>query len=762
MKLIKHKLYSYLTLTDTLASSRVAMADRRKNPKAKIKIRIKQGLTIKQEIDVRAEQQDNASNTSDIIVINRMEVEAPLDVKLDDKIRDIQHQQPLFQEFKRLGHISKKHEWSLMDITDILEKTDLTETFLYGTEEELHSILTTNKDFLSLIDETIFKSKNLATKKILGTEAKVNVVLRPWQQYVFDLLIASPHNYWLLSLAPRFGKTLLLLELAKFYQSKGIKIVLVPASKSLSSNESFIEDYKEYGYDFKIIDDASLFVDGVKIIETLKSQIESDEVLLLVTDEADVASHTTISIDKLDNIKDNFNVHKVVAMTGTAIYKASKIFLGVKQSDIEEINITYTDLFDFKGIGCEQLVKRNFLDIYYPIEQMPDGLNIMQSFEQSSARAIMSEFIKSFVNDTPREEFYGLHQSDVTMCFVPGLKKNHATSFKAQFDLMFSDIIRIEIINGDTTTNRKAQKKVKKMIDTMKKDGDTRKLLLFSRGMSQRSFSIPNIRRVIILSDGLISSSFLQMAARCLTYDSSKSKEEQIGDIIRISTSNINLMAELFMQERPEIKHGKGEAEKYGKKFLTNNTFSSYECSVNDANALVTLNVSNSEQMVHEIAKLLDAATKITDSVKYLVGRFFYSGLNYSSVTPDSMAKASKKTVDDKSENKPKGKTPAKASATAKEKAQEEKNLERYIAITRCMPYIGRVLGKDFNTLNELLSADWSFFNSEVGFYKEDFKDNLLDQDFKTHVESLFRSKAQLTEDELNDRAFDIIKLIGA
>ena len=327
---------------------------------------------------------------------------------------------------------------------------------------------------------------------------------------------------------------------------------------------------------------------------------------------------------------------------------------------------------------------------------------------------------------------------------------------------MFSDIIRIEIINGDTTTNRKAQKKVKKMIDIMQKDGDTRKLLLFSRGMSQRSFSVSDIRRVLILSDGLISSSFLQMAARCLTYNSRKSKEEQIGDIIRISTSNINLMAELFMQERPEIKHGNGDAEKYGKKFLTNNTFSTYECSLNDANALVTLNVSNSEQMVHEIAKLLDAATKITDSIKYLVGRFFHSGLNYSSVTPDSTAKASKKNVDDKSENKPKGKKPSKASATAKEMALEEKNLERYIAITRCMPYIGRITNNDFDTLGELLSADWSFFDSEIGFYKKDFRDNLLDSDFKTHIESLFRSKAQLTEDELSDRSFDIIKLIGA
>lgn len=765
MKLITHKLYSYITLTDTLASSRVSVGELRKNKDASIatiKLRIKQGLTIDQEIDIRAEQQDNASSTSDIVVINKMEVQSKKNVKLDDAIRNLQHQQDNFQEFQRLGHTRKKHEWSLMDITSVLSDLGLTDTFLYGTEEEIYELINHNSVFIEALDKMIYESKSLAMNILLGKKGKTNVTLRPWQQHVLNLIINNSYMHCLLSLAPRFGKTLLVLELAKYYQSQDIKIVLVPASKSLASNESFIEDYKAWGYDFKIIEDASLFVVNKQIVENLKSQIEEDEVLFLVTDEADHSSHTDNSIEKLEAIKENFNIHKIIAMTGTAIYKASKIFLDVPKDDIQEINISYTDLFEFEGIGSKELVKRNFLDVYYPMELMPNGLNIKQSFSQASARVTMVQYIHSFIADTAREDFYGLNHSDVTMCFVPGLIKSHAAKFAKQFQLLFNDTVAVMVINGSNTTNRKAQKLVKQKIDTMKKNGDTRKLMLFSSGMSQRSFSVPNIRRVIILTDGLVSSSFLQMAARCLTFDNSKSKEEQVGDIIRISTANINLMAELFMQEQPEIKHGDVDAEKYGKKFLTHNTFSTYTHTVNDANALVTLNIANSEQMTSEIAKLLDLATQINDSVKYLVGRFFNSDLNYSSVKPEKKALTTTKNVADKPDNKPKGNTPNTPSLTSKELAEREKTLERYISLTRCLPYIGRIIGNDYDTLEETLIADWSFFDTEIGFYKVDFMENLENKDFKTHIESLFRAKSLLTETELNDRSFEIITLIGA
>lgn len=94
---MNNKLYSYTSLTETLAS---LMQD----PKW---LRVKQGLTLAQSISDRVAQQDNAATTADLIVLSERVVPNNDDVKLDDKVRDIQHKQPYFKKFNRLNHETK-------------------------------------------------------------------------------------------------------------------------------------------------------------------------------------------------------------------------------------------------------------------------------------------------------------------------------------------------------------------------------------------------------------------------------------------------------------------------------------------------------------------------------------------------------------------------------------------------------------------------------------------------------------------------------
>ena len=79
-------------------------------------LRVKQGLTLKQEINDRIKQQDNASSTADLIPLSVLVIPDNDDPKLDDKIRDLQHQTPEFMHYNRFNNKNKnKRFFTTMD-----------------------------------------------------------------------------------------------------------------------------------------------------------------------------------------------------------------------------------------------------------------------------------------------------------------------------------------------------------------------------------------------------------------------------------------------------------------------------------------------------------------------------------------------------------------------------------------------------------------------------------------------------------------------
>ena len=771
-----NKLYTYTSMTELLASMMASPGW----------VRVKQGLTLKQEIEDRIKQQDNAATTADLIPLSTLIIPDNDDAKLDDKVRELQHRTENFMHFERYDNSNKKHEWSLVKINDLVQDWDaLYKEFLESENREdfLAEHFLYNKEFLEKLDARILSSKQDAVQSLLGKSSYKEIILRPWQdEVVGDMLNTSKSNF-LLSLAPRFGKTFSVLEYVKRYASKNEgNFILVPASKNLSSNASFVADYFEGGFNihggFDIITDGSLFQDEDKLIERLEKVIPKDSNIIMVTDEADVASHTEISQDKIKNILENFNVVKRIAMSGTGIYKAAKIFKGISEDDILFKAINYSELSEY---GSTELVHRHFYNVRYNMETMVNDiknnldalgkdlsiaqnkklaeiLNINQAFEMPNTFKQLSKYLAKYINSEEMEMSLGLQESDVVMVFLPGtMKKKTLNKFVKVFAKENPDLETL-IITGDETTNADAQQDTKDKIQKMKKLNDDRKLVIFSIGMASRSYSIPEIRRVIIMGDGLINSPWYQKSSRCLTYDFSKkhSYPEQHADIIRISFEECSLASELFLVENETVDATENTLIKM-KRFLKRNTFidvihgDDYE----DFD-MGTLNYSeiNAEEV-------LDTILKYTDSTKYIMARLWEENLiiDESLAKKDTSGKASvTKSVSLSVPNIKNGKVTDAVKQITKGKngkltRDDEKALKVYVNILRTFPYIAKAFDL---TYDEFMAMDWENF---IAIPKDSFLENMKNHNFNATVKSIFRN-IENNDEKISQKIQEYLSLI--
>ena len=761
-----NKLYSYTTLANLISSL----------INSKGFLEVKQGLTIEQEVLERLHQQDNASSTSTIIHIVTNVVNDNEDTKLDDKVRDELHKTPLFTKFERFDNISKHHEWSLVKIDDLMEDFDAVHSeFLnllhtqnlrrHAMENFLNETFLNNSSFMNALATRIFEAKEIVIQNILGTGSYKDITLRTWQQEVKDSMVKDDKFYNLLALAPRFGKTFTILEYAKTIAEKVDNLYLVPMSKQLSSNTSFTKDYKEGGYEYHgnfKIRESSLFLDtsiehteGIeKRIQALKEDLPENANLILVTDEADIASHTDKSIDVIVRILQEFNIVKQIAMSGTGIFKASKIFRGVPESDIHFNSKNYTELLEHQG---ESLVQRHFFNIQYNMEEivqnvkddlesqgkdlnnltnkelkMLETFNISQSFAQPSTYKGLSEYLRVFIDDETTENQLNLNQSDVVMVFAPVKNKAQLNKFVKFFGEHNQDIETLTI-TGDYTNNAFAEDVTKTKIDTMKKLGDNRKLVIFSMNMGSRSYSVPQIRRTIILTDGFVTSSFYQKTARCLTYDYSKGGEQH-GDIIRISFEKCDLFSELFLMEN-EQGFNDEETKTLISKQLTRNSFT--DVYIEDGDLLeIIVRGENADAII----SALDSLIKYTDTTKFIMSQLFDEGLEVNDALSElnnqkpSVTKSVTLTIPNAENGKPTTGTinvnPAKMTS------KEERALEVYVDILRVLPYIGKTF---FGTegIDEIIKNDWE---DAIIISKENFITNMKNKKFADTVDLIFRN----------------------
>ena len=700
----------------------------------------KEGLTIEQWWVDRISQQRSASNLTKPVLLGCFGVHGNTNPKLDDEIRTFICEKDIHQviDFEDDG---AGKEWIRTDVSSIYKKLN----FYPKSVSEILNNEIFLKEWFTLVE---------TNKKLFFDVGLVSKVykLRPWQNNVVSTMISSRKKYHQLGLPPRHGKTLDILDYTKRKVLSGEydkeTLYLVPASKSLSSNASFVTDYNDFGFSeyFNILTDVSLFVNEDKIIEKLKKRLPPNSVIFLVTDEADLASHTTISVDKIELIKKNFTIGEQFVMTGTGIGKAAKIFETISIDDINFIYQTYDEMVELGG----EVTKRNFINVQYDIENGFDEnvLNIRQSISDPAKHIELSKYLYDFTINTNMESRLGLQKTEIVMIFIKPEQNKYLTSFVDIYQNIYSDKVKCMTLVasgvGKRYTNRNAEKSVKDEFNTMRKNDDTRKLIVFSAGIGSRSFSVKKIYRVVDLTDSYLTPSSIQEFARGLTFENGKS----VSDIIRIGFTPMELAEQLYLVEN-EIPNYDKKSKSRIRRFLNNNSFSKLIIS-DDGNF-------TKEDFVPDgtdgdiIGMFLDNISKFTDSTSYLCTRLWSEGIVVDVDAERGNKKVKSSSVSTNVKNKKS--TKIKITKGTKPSSTDEKKLRQYINITRCIPSIAYIGG--FNTIDDFLkNGNW---NKILSIDKEIFEENFNNSDeFKGIIEGLFRQEKTIQEHQT--RLIDYMK----
>lgn len=697
----------------------------------------KEGQTIEQHWITRIEQQRSASNLTKAIRLGCFGVHDNNDLQLDGKVRQHMFKSDLHQgvDFEDDG---AGKEWVLTNVEDIFQELGFYPTCVTD--------ILNNEEFMIRWYQRLQNSKQSYFKK----DEFYNKVyeLKPWQKTTVETMLGSGKFYHQLGLAPRFGKTLTVLEYFKKKVLKGEyskdELWLVALSKSLSSNTSFINDYNDFGFFkyFNMVNDISLFVDEDKIIEKLKLQLPEGSKVVLVTDEADFASHTQISTERLSLVNVTFNVVEHIVMTGTGYGKASKIFKEITLSNINSIYFTYTEMCEMGG----DITKRNFVNVQYDITEdfKDDVLNIRQSFNDPAKHKDLVKFVHQWTLCEDTQERIGLQETEIIMVFVKPDSKTNLKKFVNKFEKMYGDEAVCMVLTGDESSNREAEKDVKEKLSTMRKNNDKRKLVVFSMGMGSRSFSVSKIYRVVELIDGELTSATIQEFSRCLTFEEGK----EIADIVRIGFCDMKLAEQLYLMENENPDYG-SDSNKKVKRFLTNNSFA--QVLISKTGEMVKEELGNQK---NDIGKFLDGVCQFMDNTNHITTRLIDENMKVDAGI-DKFKTTTTKVVDDST---PKSKTIKPKKRTKVLDTLNEKELRNYVKVTRCIPSI--MLHYGYNDIVKFCNSDeWS---DSMTISNVLFLNNYNSSDeFKGIVDALVRQYSEKTEDEISVKLYEYLEMVS-
>lgn len=697
----------------------------------------KEGQSIDQYWLTRINQQINSSNIKKATPLGCFGVFDNDDLTLDSKVREFLCKSDLHQEVNFQDDGAGK-EWVLTYVGDIYEELEFYPTCVND--------IITNEDFMVIWFDRIKNTK----QSYFSKDEIYNKVykLKPWQKTTVEIMLGSGKFYHQLGLAPRFGKTLTVLE---YFKKKVIKgeyledeLWVVPLSKSLSSNTSFVNDYNDFGFFkyFNMIEEVSLHVDDDKLIHKLKSQIPQNAKIVLVTDEADFASHTDISVSRLHNIKNVFNVFEHIVMTGTGYGKASKIFKNISLSDINSIYVTYTEMTEIGG----EVVKRNFINVQMNITEdfNENVLNIRQTIDDPAKHKDFAKIVHKWTLCEETQERIGLQETEIVMVFLKPENKKNLNSFVNKFEKMYGDTCVCMVLTGDYTTNGTAEKNVKEKLKNMRKNKDNRRLVVFSMGMGNRSFSVPKVYRVVEFIDGDLTSATIQEFSRCLTYEEGK----KIADIVRVGFSEMRLAEQLYLIENEIPDYGVNSNKKV-KRFLTNNSFATVLISKDGE-----INVEEFGNDKDDVGEFLDKLCQFVDNTNHITIRLIGENMKVDAGI-ENFKNITTKVVDG---SLPKSKTIKINKDTRQLSKLTERELRNYVKVIRCIPSIMCLSG--YNQIEDFcVSVDWGKFMSISNLI---FLENYHSSDeFKGIVDALVRQYTEKTEEELRIKMYEYLEMIG-
>ena len=426
-------------------------------------------------------------------------------------------------------------------------------------------------------------------EKYAGASGLATYIPRGYQSHVKNQILEAISNNGKIigaELAARFGKTVWTLDVFKtLSETRDFQYLLLPAYV-LTAHASFQKELRSFS-DF----DDMMFISDKDLDFEEKVRNNTDKKLVIATslhtpeeslgkykvvadldkskkiafiDEADFGAHTESSKVRIDLL----DVDTKVIMTGTAIERALAGY------DVDAIvKWSYFDMLLLKDgshpmldklseeerqaaiNSCAVIVRPNLFKMSMPNaaeiqKNLPDVLQtkwskLLEDVDKSSM--ILSMIVRAmFKNDNSNiTELTSLQLGSVTPTNVTMIfggfsnKKEHGKFVKLLKSTLGEDFVVLKV-NGDETSNRKAEEYVETAIAKAKRLG--KKVIIVSKDMASRSFSIPEIDTVFLMYDQGLRSQTVQKSSRVFTPGSTYSGEvKQRGTIVSLSLDSNRL-----------------------------------------------------------------------------------------------------------------------------------------------------------------------------------------------------------------------------
>lgn len=174
----------------------------------------------------------------------------------------------------------------------------------------------------------------------------------------------------------------------------------------------------------------------------------------------------------------------------------------------------------------------------FPEEYRADWSKLLMDIDKS--RGVLENIIKALfgVYGGDMIGLYDLNMTtarkDVTMIFANTKDKNQQDKLVKLVQHVLGGNYIVKLINGDETNNRKVEEDVKKVIALAKRDN--KKVVLVSKDMASRSFSISEIDTVMLMFDRGNYATITQKISRVLTPGKTFDDQDKVyGNIISLS-----------------------------------------------------------------------------------------------------------------------------------------------------------------------------------------------------------------------------------
>lgn len=395
----------------------------------------------------------------------------------------------------------------------------------------------TDADVISIVGKLIEEKTKVVAKK--------SYTLRPYQEIIKEKITSfytENISNIALELCPRAGKTIMILDT---FRSLNFKYLVLPAYE-LTVFPSFKKELSVWkqlnGIDFIEItesNDVALEVlqscnKAVIAISVHRNFLKMKEIInkvnslqgkkLVVVDEADRGTHTEEKQKKLTNLEYDLYID----MSGTQI---TKVIQSKKtKNKIEHITLSYSDMLLAKNKMHPEIYYHSSLDeipdpymyrLVIPdgnfknmmMEKYKAGISWQKLTENINSNKVVIQtllralYLKNSQNYQKYPELVSLSlecrpdfpRCDVSMIFCNFPDNDEFKSFVEIANQTLSLDYEIVEINSTTTSNKKAEFEVKNLIIKAKNIG--KKVILISKNMASRSFTIPEIDTVILMYD---------------------------------------------------------------------------------------------------------------------------------------------------------------------------------------------------------------------------------------------------------------------